>query len=158
VLTIFRFIKIRTASKLGDRRFEEENDMNPEDKSFLEKKITERRKEYRGNEIRFAIGYFSLVVVSAMSSALAGFILQVTWFGSDATFQKNLATALAFLTTFIVTLNTTVGLNSKWRANRIARCEIDNLKLELEEDNQTKNNIISRLKEVEKSRNSAIVG
>jgi hypothetical protein len=132
--------------------------VSPEDKIFLEKKIKERRKEYRDNEIRFATGYFSLVIVSAISSALAGFVLQVTWFSSDAAFQKNLATALAFLTTFLVTLNTTVGLSSKWRANRIARCEIDNLKLELEEDNQTKNNIIGRLKEVEKSRNSAVVG
>ena len=133
---------------------EEKNVLSSEDRKDIEDEISARFDEYRGNELRFAFAYFISVVLSALSSGLAALILQVNWYKDH---QKDIASALAFLATILVTINTATGLNSKWKANRIARVEIQNLRLKLKRDDLNKDYFLDRLEEVEKNRNSAVV-
>ena len=127
------------------------------DRVFIGREIEGRYKEYRGNELRLSFAYFSSVIISALSSGLAALILQLNLFKDSPAYQKDIASSLAFLAALLVTVNTATGLNSKWKANRIARVKVQNLRLKLKRDNLDKEFFLDRLEEIEENRNGAVV-
>jgi hypothetical protein len=131
--------------------------MSPAELAELKQDLDAAYENYDGKAWRTMIGYFFCVIGSVVLSAAAALLLQL---GStkNKPWVKDWAAILAALAAILVTINTLVAFNDKWRVDRTAATEISYLKYTLKAGDQTnKKFYYDKIVEIERIRQPQVL-
>jgi len=131
--------------------------LTPEKKTFLKNRIETDSDEYRSYARRWSFIYHFFLFGGIVCAALAAILAKATVL-RERRKQDNLVAILAGLATVLPLISTGGDFSSKWQANRIAASDMANLQLEIEKQNADYDEIITRIQDINTSRNSTIAG
>lgn len=116
-------------------------------------------EEYRKNTVRWSALYHGCLFGSALLSALAGLVIKLTLFDKREGFRKDLAAVLAAAAALLITLTTVGAFERKWRANRMAAADMENLAYDLLKKGAGDNidSFLSAIQSINARRNREIV-
>lgn len=100
------------------------------------------------------LAYSSTLLVSIVASAAAAVIPRLQGF-SDPIYPKNLTSILAGLAAVLISLSTAGGFGKRWRACRLSRSKVRELKNEHIGRDATRGDI-DRLNQIDEEHNAAI--
>ena len=118
--------------------------------------VLENYKEYRSNAVRWSFVHFGTLMGAAFLSAAAGVILKFQSILTDESKRNDTAAVCAAAGALLITVSGIGEFESKWRANRIAALEMENLSYELL-NNPDKSRVVERITEINKDRLRGIV-
>ena len=118
--------------------------------------VLENYKEYRSNAVRWSFVHFGTLMGAAFLSAAAGVILKFQSVLKDESKRNDTAAVCAAAGALLITVSGIGEFESKWRANRIAALEMENLSYELL-NKPDKSRVIERITEINKDRLRGIV-
>ncbi len=135
-------------------------DVLPENLTDLGTLVTTNYMEYRANAARWSAAYFGCLFGAAFLSACAGVILKLESINVQQALRNDLAAVMAALAALLITLLTIGSFEEKWRSNRIAASDMENLAYDLLKPGAAKETgaILSHIQKINKARNSGIVG
>lgn len=115
--------------------------------------------EYRKNAVRWSALYHGCLFGSAVLSAFAGLVIKLTLFDRREGGRKDLAAASAAIAALLITLISVGGFERKWRANRVAAADMENLAYDLIKQGANDNidHILSTIQKINSRRNREIV-
>lgn len=113
-------------------------------------------REYRVNATRWSFVHFGTLFGAAMFSALAGVILKLQSFLKDDARRSDVAAICAVTGALLITLSGLGSFESKWRANRIAAAQMENLAYGLLKS-PTQNHVMRRIQEINQERLQGIL-
>ena len=102
----------------------------PPDENLIGQAILQNWAEYRHNTVLWSAAYFSCLFFSATFSAFAGLVLKLEFFIKNADLKKDLSAFLAMSAALLITLVTVGDFQMKWRTNRLAAAQMENLAYE----------------------------
>lgn len=135
--------------------------MLPDDEKQLGLIVKTNYCEYQRNSLNWSAAYFSCLLLSAVFSALAGFVLKIKAFSGAAVLKEDLAALLAMTAALLITLSTVGEFQRKWQANRMAASDTEALAYDLLKSpfgNAERAEVIAKLREIASQRNREIVG
>ena len=112
---------------------------------------------YRSNSTRWSFAYFGCTFGSAVLGAFAGVILKLDRLAARDVLRKDLASIFAAVAALLITLSTTGDFEQKWRANRIAASQMENVAYELSDPTTKYEDIVAAIAEINEARNDAII-
>jgi peptidoglycan/LPS O-acetylase OafA/YrhL len=118
--------------------------------------VIENYKEYRSNAVRWSFVHFGTLMGAAFLSAAAGVILKFQSILTDESKRNDTAAVCAAAGALLITVSGIGEFESKWRTNRIAALEMENLSYELL-NNPDESRVIERITEINKDRLRGIV-
>ena len=132
----------------------------PGDLAGLGELVIANYKEYRANTVRWSAAYFGCLFGAALLSACAGVLLKLESLKSRLGIRNDLSAIMAALASLLITLMTIGSFEEKWRSNRIAASNMENLAYELLKSgaDQQKDAILSQIQSINEARNLGIVG
>lgn len=132
----------------------------PENVAGLGTLVATNYMEYRANAARWSAAYFGCLFGAALLSACAGVILKLESIHMQQALRNDLAAVMAALAALLITLLTIGSFEEKWRANRVAASDMENLAYDLLKPGAAKETgaILSHIQQINKARNSGIVG
>lgn len=113
--------------------------------------------DYRSNSTRWSFAYFGCTFGSAVLGAFAGVILKLDALAARDVLRKDLASIFAAVAALLITLSTTGDFEQKWRANRIAASQMENIAYELSDPATKYEDVVGEIAEINEARNDAIV-
>ena len=119
------------------------------DKASIKQELIKWRKFYHNGQRCWSVAYYGAVYASIASSVIATIFLQ----SDHEQFATIFTTAAAALTS----LSVSGGFERKWRSNRLSRCRMDLLLLDIESNAPDLDNIISQIKETISKHDAEIV-
>ncbi len=122
----------------------------------LRKDIEDYFGRYDRGTKAWITGYNVLIYSSATFSALAAVVLKTEFLKPPH--AADISAALAALAALFSTYIAAGGFARKWRANRIARGKINQLKIDLEDPAVSTTKIRDSLKEIIKEEDEGIIG
>lgn len=136
----------------------EKRGMSPQEVAAVRRDLDLAFESYDRKAWGTMIGYFVCVIGSAVFSAVAALLLQL---GStqNSPRARDIASILAALAAILITLNTLVAFNEKWRADRLAASEINSLLNRLKGgDLASKKFYYKKMDEIERKRQIIVLG
>lgn len=130
--------------------------LTSEQKERFETKLNQLSEWYGKGRRQWSFAHHSALYISAISSAAAAVIPQLQGFTNQA-LQKNLTSILASLATVLISLGTAGGFARKWRANRVNKSKVEQLKGELIAREPTRADI-DRLTQIEIDHDREVAG
>ena len=132
----------------------------PPDLHGLGELVIANYREYRANTIRWSAAYYGCLFGAAFLSACAGVLLKLESLKARLGIRNDLSAIMAALASLLITLLTIGSFEEKWRSNRIAASNMENLAYELLKSGaiQEKDAILSRIQVINEARNLGIVG
>jgi len=132
----------------------------PENLSDLGKLVATNYSEYRANAVRWSTAYFGCLFGAAFLSACAGVLLKLESLKERLGLRNDLAAIMAALASLLITLLTLGSFEEKWRSNRIAAGDMENLAYDLlkSEAAGKTDAILTRIQKINEARNYGIVG
>jgi hypothetical protein len=132
-------------------------EMTPEELNELKQVLNETFETYDGKAWRTMIGYFFCVIGSVVLSAAAALLLQLRSTKNKPK-VKDWSAILAASAAILITINTLVAFNDKWRVDRMAASEIIYLRNQLKADPRpNKKFYYYKLNEIEKTRQTQVL-
>ena len=132
--------------------------MSAQDVKEVNDDLTSAYELYDGKAWRTMIGYYFCVIGTAVLSAVAALLLQLGG-TKEKPWVKDLSSILAALAAILITLNTIVAFNDKWRADRMAASEIESLRRRLKGgDRASKKFYYEQMDAIEKRRQPLVLG
>lgn len=135
--------------------------MLPDDEKQLGLVVKTNYEEYQRNTMNWSVAYFSCLLLSAVFSAFAGFVLKIKAFNTAGVLKEDLAALLATTAALLITLSTVGDFQRRWQANRMAASDAESLAYDLLKTPFGKTeraDVISKLQAVATTRNREIVG
>jgi len=135
-------------------------DVLPENLSDMGKLVAINYSENRANAVRWSAAYFGCLFGAAFLSACAGVLLKLESLKKRLELRNDLAAIMAALASLLITLLTIGSFEEKWRFNRIAASDMENLAYDLLKSGAAKETdaILTRIQEINEARNYGIVG
>jgi hypothetical protein len=132
----------------------------PENLSDLGKLVATNFSEYRANAVRWSTAYFGCLFGAAFLSACAGVLLKLESLKERLGLRNDLAAIMAALASLLITLLTLGSFEEKWRSNRIAAGDMENLAYDLlkSEAAGKTDAILTRIQKINEARNYGIAG
>ena len=132
----------------------------PPQEKMIGQAILQNWIEYRHNAVLWSAAYFSCLFFSATFSAVAGLVLKLEFFLKNAELKKDLSAFLAMFAALLITLVTVGDFQKKWRANRLAATQMENLAYEFitADRKNTLAEFSLKIQQINMLRNQEIVG
>ena len=132
----------------------------PKNLSDLGELVATNYSEYRANAFRWSAAYFGCLFGAAFLSACAGVLLKLESLKERLGLRNDLAAIMAALASLLITLLTIGSFEEKWRSNRIAASNMENLAYDLLRSGAADETdaILTRIQEINEARNHGIVG
>lgn len=132
----------------------------PENLSDLGKLVATNYSEYRANAVKWSAAYFGCLFGAAFLSACAGVLLKLESLKECLGLRNDLAAIMAALASLLITLLTIGSFEKKWRSNRIAASDMENLAYDLLRSGAAEETdaILTRIQKINEARNYGIVG
>lgn len=132
--------------------------INEESRKEEEAKLNKLSESYNSKWNWYRAAYLGCVIGAAFLSGFAGLLLQLSS-TKDKAHIKDVAAGMAFLAAFLITLNTLTGFNAAGVANRVARNEVNKLKVAvLKGQVSSRADIEAKLIEIESNKGDAAIG
>ncbi len=132
----------------------------PENLSDLGELVVTNYREYRANAVRWSLAYYGCLFGAAFLSACAGVLLKLESLKERLGLRNDIAAIMAALASLLITLLTIGSFEEKWRSNRIAASDMENLAYDLLKSGAAEETdaILARIQKINEARNRGIVG
>ena len=110
--------------------------------------LQERGKSFRRSAFKWKLGYRTLLILSAVLSALAAVIGHIDEIFSNTALAEDLAVLFPALVTVMSTVIASLNFENNWRANRAARHRIDMLLIDLDKSTANIDDIRDQYKRI----------
>jgi hypothetical protein len=127
------------------------------ERADLRKQLEEKYNWYKRGSHLWSAAHHGSLYVAAILSAGAALVLKLSIL-QDWTLREDVSAAAAAAAALLGTLAASGGFDLQWRANRISRDKIDELRIDLTDDATSLHDIRTRLKAVVDAHARAIVG
>ena len=118
--------------------------------------VVKNYREYRGNATRWSFVYFSSLFLAAVFSASAGIIIKLQSTLKDEAKRSDIAAICGATGALLITISGIGGFEQKWRTNRTAAAEMENLAYAILA-NPSKEMIIKKIQNINEKRLLGIV-
>jgi hypothetical protein len=128
-----------------------------DERALLAKQIEQKYSWYDRGSRMWSIAHHSSLYLGAILSAAAALVLKMD-FLKGRSYTTDLAASGAAIASLLSTIAAAGGFDRKWRANRISRGKVDELRIDLSDQNADLKAIRDRLKAIIDAHDQGIAG